>query len=229
MHATSPTLLLDDYCPPPNTGLVVCHLDADVIVVDKPSGLLSVPGRGAHKADCLIHRVQAVYPEALTVHRLDLGTSGLVVFARGEIAQRELSRLFRERCVHKHYIARVAGDLPHDAAEINLPLITDWPNRPLQKVDHAIGKPSLTRYRVLAREGAAPGRTTRVELEPVTGRSHQLRVHLQALGHPILGDELYAPPDVRAQAPRLQLHAWRIELPHPTHGYTIVCESVAPF
>lgn len=223
----TPQLILDAYQPPPDTGLSVVHVDESVLVVDKPSGLLSVPGRGEHKSDCLISRVQAVYPDALTVHRLDLGTSGLVVFARGEVAQRQLSRLFQDRQVHKRYLAVVAGHVQPEQGEIDLPLITDWPNRPLQKVDHAIGKPSLTRYRLIGYDAASDH--SRVELEPVTGRSHQLRVHLQALGYPIVGDELYAPPAVRQQAPRLQLHAWRIELPHPATGRTLVCEAPVPF
>jgi tRNA pseudouridine32 synthase/23S rRNA pseudouridine746 synthase len=224
---TAPGLILDAYVPPPDAGLDVIHADDALLVVVKPSGLLSVPGRGEHKSDCLVSRVQRRYPDALTVHRLDLGTSGLVVFARGEVAQSQLSRAFRDRLVHKRYVAVVAGELAAEPGEIALPLITDWPNRPLQKVDHAIGKPSLTRYWRLSHDAAAG--TSRVELEPVTGRSHQLRVHLLALGHPILGDELYAPSAVRQSAPRLLLHAWRIELPHPVSGQTLACESPAPF
>lgn len=225
LHA--PHLLLDDYRPPPDTGLRLVHVDDALLVVDKPSGLLTVPGRGVHKSDCLVSRVQARHPQALTVHRLDLGTSGLVVFALGAAAQSRLSSLFRDCLVHKRYLAVVAGHLRPAQGEIDLPLLTDWPNRPLQKVDQADGKPSLTRYRVMSHDAAAD--TSRVELEPVTGRSHQLRVHLQAVGHPILGDELYAPPAVRAQAPRLLLHAWRIELPHPVTGQSLVCEAPAPF
>jgi tRNA pseudouridine32 synthase/23S rRNA pseudouridine746 synthase len=198
-----------------------------MLVVGKPSGLLSVPGRGEHKSDCLLSRVQAVYPGALTVHRLDLGTSGLVVFALDDAAQSQLSRSFRDRQVDKRYLAVVAGHLQPEQGEIDLPLITDWPNRPLQKVDHAIGKPSLTRYVQTGYDAASD--TSRVELEPVTGRSHQLRVHLQALGHPIVGDELYAPPRVRQMATRLLLHAWRIELPHPVTGQRLSCEAPAPF
>lgn len=222
-----PHLILDAYRPPPDEGLSVVYVDDHMLVVCKPSGLLSVPGRGEHKSDCLLSRVQAVYPSALTVHRLDLGTSGLVVFALGESAQSQLSRSFRDRQVDKRYRAVVAGRLQPEQGEINLPLITDWPNRPLQKVDHAIGKPSLTRYVQTGYDAASD--TSRVELEPVTGRSHQLRVHLQALGHPIVGDELYAPPHVRQMAPRLLLHAWRIELPHPATGQRLSCEAPAPF
>lgn len=192
----------------------IVHCDAEIVVVDKPSGLLSVPGRGDDKQDCASARVQARFPDALIVHRLDMSTSGLLLFARGAAAQRELSLEFAERRVDKRYIAIVDGEVAADDAvdawrEIDLPLICDWPNRPRQIVDHAIGKPSQTRWRVLAR---MPGRT-RIELEPLTGRTHQLRVHLQALGHPICGDALYGPQAPAAPtAPRLLLHASRLHL-----------------
>ncbi|HZX30528.1 MAG TPA: RluA family pseudouridine synthase [Rhodocyclaceae bacterium] len=197
------------YSPPPHLGLAIVHQEETFLVLDKPSGLLSVPGRGEDKQDCLASRVQAEFPDALIVHRLDMETSGLLVMARGEEAHRRLSRLFRERQVDKRYIAVVAGRLATMAGEVNLPLITDWPNRPRQKVDFDIGKPSLTRFRVLGYAGD----TTRVELEPVTGRSHQLRVHMQSLGHPILGDPLYGEAGAR-----LLLHATRIAFPHPFTG-----------
>jgi len=184
----------------------IVHLDADVIVVNKPSGLLSVPGRGPDKQDCAVHRLQLDHPEALIVHRLDMATSGLLLLARGPAMQRTLSQDFAERRVHKRYIAKVAGRLDTEGwAEVDLPLLTDWPNRPRQKVDHEAGKPSLTRYRVLDQ---GPD-WTRVELEPVTGRTHQLRVHMLALGHPIIGDALYTQTD----APRLLLHANSLSLP----------------
>ena len=190
----------------------IVHLDDDLIVINKPPGLLSVPGRGPDKQDCAIHRIQARYPEALIVHRLDMATSGLLLLARGPAMQRALSLDFAERRVHKRYLALVQGQLPgsEDWAEVNLPLLTDWPNRPRQKIDFETGKPSLTRYRVLAREA----QRTRVELEPVTGRTHQLRVHMLALGHPIVGDALYA-SDAAEQdlAPRLLLHASVLNLP----------------
>ncbi|WP_377156046.1 pseudouridine synthase [Roseateles sp. UC29_93] len=192
-------------------ALTIVHADRWRVVVDKPSGLLSVPGRGEHKQDCAWARVAAEFPDALIVHRLDQSTSGLIVFARGEAMQRALSEAFAARLVDKRYEAVVAGIVERDAFEIDLPLIVDWPNRPRQMVDHERGKPSLTRVRVLDRDVAA--RTTRVELEPVTGRSHQLRVHLLAAGLPILGDALYAPPEVLAQAPRLLLHARDLNLP----------------
>ncbi|ANH66781.1 RluA family pseudouridine synthase [Mitsuaria sp. 7] len=196
---------------PPLLTQTIVHADAWRVVVDKPSGLLSVPGRGEDKQDCAWARVAAEYPDALIVHRLDQSTSGLIVFARGATMQRAFSEAFAARLVDKRYEAVVAGLVEQDAFEIDLPLIVDWPNRPRQMIDHERGKPSLTRVRVLRRDVAAG--TTRVELEPVTGRSHQLRVHLLAAGHPILGDALYAPPEVLAQAPRLLLHARDLSLP----------------
>lgn len=201
------------------------HADDSLVVIDKPAGLLAVPGRGSDKADCAVVRVQRRFPDALVVHRLDMSTSGLLAFARGIEAQRVLSRAFETRAVDKRYVALVHGELPHESGEIDLPLAADWPNRPRQVVDRLRGRPSLTRWRVLARE---PGRT-RVALEPVTGRSHQLRVHLLALGHPIVGDALYAPADVQAMAPRLLLHACRLALPHPRDGAPLVVESAPPF
>lgn len=215
------------YVAPPDEGLEYLHADAALLVVDKPSGLLSVPGRGPGKDDCLVARVQADYPDALTVHRLDMETSGLMVLARGKEMHRRLSILFQERQVEKRYVAVVDGRLAPERGEIDLPLITDWPNRPLQKVDFAIGKPSLTRYRVLAHDARAD--TTRVELTPETGRSHQLRVHLMSLGHAILGDSLYAGPAARAKAARLLLHADALAFAHPESGRPLSFERAAPF
>ncbi|MBN9422152.1 MAG: RNA pseudouridine synthase [Candidatus Accumulibacter sp. 66-26] len=215
------------YVAPPDEGLEYLHADAALLVVDKPSGLLSVPGRGPGKDDCLVARVQADYPDALTVHRLDMETSGLMVLARGKEMHRRLSILFQERQVEKRYVAVVDGRLAPERGEIDLPLITDWPNRPLQKVDFAIGKPSLTRYRVLAHDAADD--TTRVELTPETGRSHQLRVHLMSLGHAILGDSLYAGPAARAKAARLLLHADALAFAHPESGRPLSFERAAPF
>ena len=203
------------------------HVDATCIVVNKPSGLLSVPGRGEHLQDCMAARVQARYADALVVHRLDMATSGLLLFARGAPAQRQLSEGFAKREVHKRYVAVVHGTVARATGEIDLPLLTDWPNRPRQHVDPVHGKPSLTRYAVLG-HGEAHN-TTRLALTPVTGRSHQLRVHLQALGHPILGDMLYAPSDVQAQATRLLLHANALGFAHPVSGAWIQLESPVPF
>lgn len=212
-------------CPP-----APLYTDDALLVFDKPAGLLSVPGRGPGKADCLVARVQAEFPDARIVHRLDMDTSGLLALARGSGAQRTLSRAFAARAVEKGYVAWVAGRLAPpetDWGVIDLPLICDWPNRPRQKVDFVTGKPSVTRWRVLGYDAAADA--TRVALEPVTGRSHQLRVHLAALGHPILGDPLYAAGEIRGRAQRLLLHATRLVLPHPATGARCVFASPPPF
>lgn len=189
----------------------IIYSDDYLVVVDKPAGLLSVPGRGEANQDCVAVRVQTIFSDALIVHRLDMATSGLMVMARGKEAHRTLSMAFEARQVDKRYVAVVAGRMTADEGEVDLPLITDWPNRPRQMVDPSIGKPSLTRYRVLERLSDR----TRVELEPVTGRSHQLRVHMMAIGHPIVGDEFYASDAVRHLSPRLLLHAQSLRLPHP--------------
>ena len=204
-----------------NRPLIV-HLDADLIVVNKPAGLLSVPGRGADKQDCVLHRLQADgHPEAMIVHRLDMATSGLLMLARRPAAQRQLSMAFEARRVGKRYVAVVPGLMsdPPGWQQIDLPLLADWPNRPRQKVDHAHGKPSITRWRVLSHD--VPARATRLELEPLTGRTHQLRVHLLALGHPILGDALYGPQP--SGHGRLHLHACHLSLPE--RGLTLDCPA----
>jgi tRNA pseudouridine32 synthase/23S rRNA pseudouridine746 synthase len=204
------------------------YADESLLVFDKPSGLLSVPGRGLN--DCLSERVRTRFEDALVVHRLDMATSGLMVFGRGAAAQRALSKAFAEREVRKRYVAVVHGSMAQPEAEwgmIDLPIIVDWPNRPLRIVDPILGKPSLTRWRVLARHATAD--SSRVELEPVTGRSHQLRVHLRELGHPILGDRLYAPPAVQQRAPRLLLHACELGLRHPATGVWLSFASPVPF
>lgn len=208
-------------------ALAVVHDDAACVVVVKPAGLLSVPGRGEHLQDCVASRVKSMFGDALVVHRLDMATSGLMLFARGTAAQRALSIAFAAREVHKRYVAVVDGLLAPACGEIDLPLMADWPNRPKQKGDREHGKPSLTRYRVLAHD-AATG-STRVELEPVTGRAHQLRVHLLSLGHPILGDALYASPELQARADRLLLHASALRFTHPTSGVPLAFTSAAPF
>ena len=187
---------------------LIQHLDAHLVVALKPAGLPSVPGRAPGLQDCLWQRVRAEVEDALVVHRLDMATSGLLLFARGAAMQRALSGLFAQRQVEKGYEAVVGGLLEADTGTIDLPLAADWSNRPRQRVDHARGKPSSTRWSVLARD-AARG-TTRLALEPLTGRTHQLRVHLAALGHPLLGDTLYAPAPIAAAAPRLLLHATRL-------------------
>ncbi len=214
------------YVPPPDRGLAIVFADASLLIVDKPAGLLSVPGRGADKQDCLLSRVQAKFADALTVHRLDMSTSGLLLLARGAAMQSELSRLFRERQVDKRYLAEVEGCLASDAGEVDLPLICDWPNRPRQKVDFEVGKRSLTRYRTLSRDVAT--QSSRVELEPVTGRSHQLRVHLASLGHPIIGDELYGSGSLES-GERLRLHATELRFVHPLSGAPLHFHCEAPF
>ena len=215
-------------------GLACLHADDDLLVLDKPPGLLCVPGRGPDKQDCLSTRAQALWSDALIVHRLDQATSGLVLMARGLPMQRALSRIFAERRVHKRYQAVVAGlPQPDDTADdegwsaIALPIAADWERRPLRVVDAQSGQPSLTRWRVLDVDRALG--CTRLELEPVTGRTHQLRVHLAALGHPILGDMLYANAAQQASAPRLLLHACTLEFAHPLHGRRCSYISAAPF
>jgi len=221
-------MLLPDAPPqPPLPDLAVLHADAQCVVLVKPAGLLAVPGRGEDKQDCVIHRLQTRWPEARVVHRLDMATSGLMVFALDAASHVALNRQFAERQVAKRYTAVVAGLVAQDAGEIDLPLICDWPNRPRQMVDAERGKPSLTHYQVLARDTLAG--TTRVALTPVTGRSHQLRVHLLALGHPIVGDALYAAPPWDTAATRLLLHADQLQFTQPHTGQALKFEAAAPF
>jgi tRNA pseudouridine32 synthase / 23S rRNA pseudouridine746 synthase len=214
-------------------ALELVYLDDALLVAEKPAGMLCVPGRGPDKQDCLAVRLQRRFPDACVVHRLDMATSGLWLMARGAQSQRLLSRAFADRAVHKRYEAVVAGELELTGVQadgwglINLPLAADWPNRPRRIVDAERGKPSQTRWRVLHHDGAAG--TTRLELVPVTGRTHQLRVHLQALGHPILGDALYAGPELAAASPRLLLHATALSLAHPVNGHGLSFTSRAPF
>lgn len=205
---------------------LVLVIDEAFLIVNKPSGLLSVPGRGPDKADCLSARVRAEFPDALVVHRLDMETSGLMVFARSLAAQRAINRAFEQRLVEKYYVAIVTGIVENDHGTINLPLVCDWPNRPRQIVDHGVGKPSTTHYVVLARDKAIM--QTRVGLTPITGRSHQLRVHMASLGHAIKGDSLYSvnPPRV---GQRLLLHAAKLSFPHPLSGESVNCVSDVPF
>ena len=205
------------------------YADDAIVVINKPSGLLSVPGRGADKQDCASSRVQQHFADARVVHRLDMATSGLMVMARGLQAQQVLNHAFAQRLIHKRYIAEVAGELPVQDAwqEINLAIAADWPRRPLRIIDPVHGKPSQTRWRCIYTD---PKRgVSRLELEPVTGRSHQLRVHLQAIGHPIVGDALYAPSHIQSLSPRLHLHATVLELTHPTHGNMVTFNSQPDF
>ncbi|MDH5204220.1 MAG: RluA family pseudouridine synthase [Hylemonella sp.] len=213
-------------------AIAVLHADESLLVLDKPAGLLSVPGRGPDKQDCLSARVQGRFADAQIVHRLDMATSGLLLMARGAQIQRSLSQAFARREVAKRYIAVVDGrvDVPANSwHDIDLPILADWERRPLRIID-AQGQPSLTRWRLLAHEtDALGGPCSRLELEPVTGRTHQLRVHLQALGHPILGDALYAPPAVQIRSDRLLLHACTLTFEHPGTGKALNFRSEPSF
>ena len=212
-------------CTQPGIEQRLIYLDEDLLVLDKPAGLLSVPGRGPDKQDCLSARVQARWPGALTVHRLDMATSGLLLMARNPHSQRQLSLAFETRQIHKHYVAVVHGQLQGGTQGlIDLPLAVDWPNRPLQKVDSLHGKPSQTRWQILEQAQDK----TRLLLQPLSGRTHQLRVHLQAIGHPIVGDALYG-ADAGPQAPRLLLHASALMFTHPLSGQSMHIESPPPF
>jgi tRNA pseudouridine32 synthase / 23S rRNA pseudouridine746 synthase len=199
----------------------VIFADEAVVVAVKPAGLLAVPGRGADKQHCLLTQLQEKLPDVLLVHRLDMATSGLMVFARGLPSQRHLSAQFAERRVQKRYEALVAGEVPGDAGSCDGPLMADWPNRPLQKVDAVHGKPSLTHWQVLQRKGEV----THLSLTPVTGRSHQLRVHCAASGFAIVGDALYG----GRSAPRLMLHATSLAFLHPVQGHALAFDDAAPF
>ena len=205
--------------------MTTLYIDDALLAVDKPAGLLAVPGRGPDKRDCIVLRVQADVPDALVVHRLDQATSGVMLLARGAAVQRALSIAFAQRRVRKRYEALVHGLVVEDAGEIDLPLAADWPRRPLQRVDVERGRPSLTRWRVIGRDPGA--RTSRLVLEPVTGRSHQLRVHLAAIGHAVVGDMLYATQ--ADDASRLMLHACELQLPHPRDGRMLSIASPLPF
>ena len=232
--------------------LIPAYEDAHLVVLNKPSGLLCVPGRGADKLDCLSSRALQQWPDALVVHRLDQPTSGLVIMARSLAVQRALGDAFAAREVNKRYMAVVSGSpapqpapadeallasMPQDREHwslIDLPLAADWERRPLQRVDLAVGKPSQTWWRAATGPEAAalpaiPAGSTRLWLAPVTGRTHQLRLHLQAMGHPMLGDSLYATPEVQAMAPRLLLQAQQIAFKHPVTQAPVACTLPADF
>jgi tRNA pseudouridine32 synthase/23S rRNA pseudouridine746 synthase len=215
---------MDSNYSPPNDPLVVLHEDAEVLLVDKPAGLLSVPGKGPDLADCLMSRIKDVFPDALLVHRLDRDTSGVMIFALTPYAQRHLGLQFEKRMTQKTYVARVWGVPEEKTGTIDLPLIVDWPNRPLQMVCHETGKSAQTDYRVIKDQG----KTARVRLSPKTGRSHQLRVHMLALGHPILGDPFYASGPAR-DFERLMLHSEELRFKHPQGGHSTKIRSKAPF
>lgn len=212
---------MNDYAPP-DTPLDVLHQDHELVAVNKPAGLLSVPGKGPELADCLLARLQVAFPMALLVHRLDRDTSGVMVFALTDHAQRHLGLQFEKRYTKKSYVARVASKLEPKEGEVDLPITVDWPNRPRQMVCHETGRPAQTNWRV-QRYGEGE---TRVRLMPKTGRSHQLRVHMLALGHPILGDPLYNPEDVQD---RMMLHSEELRLRHPDGGTGMRFFAKTPF
>ncbi|MEM1386554.1 MAG: RluA family pseudouridine synthase [Pseudomonadota bacterium] len=209
---------------PPQDPLDIVHVDHAILVLNKPSGLLSVPGKGDALADCLLTRAQAAFPEALLVHRLDRDTSGIIVFAMEPSAQRHLGLQFEKRQVQKNYVAQVWGHVDTQSGTIDLPLAVDWPNRPKQKVDPDHGKAAITDWRVIRRAEY----TTRLRLMPKTGRSHQLRVHLKEIGHPICGDPFYATGPAR-DFPRLMLHSQSVRLRHPDGGVGVTYKTKVPF
>ena len=215
---------MDSVYAPPTGPLVLLHQDHEVLLVDKPAGLLSVPGKGEGLADCLIARVQAVFADALLVHRLDRDTSGVMIFALTPHAQRHLGLQFENRQTKKTYVARVWGEMVQREGTVDLPLIVDWPNRPRQMVDHVNGRAAQTDWRVVR---VADGET-RVRLMPRTGRSHQLRVHMLSLGHPILGDPIYAEGPA-GDFPRLMLHSETLQFRHPDGGKGVRITAKCPF
>lgn len=215
---------MDAVYAPPQDPLVILHHDHEVILVDKPAGLLSVPGKGPELADCLISRLQAVFPDALLVHRLDRDTSGVMIFALTPHAQRHLGLQFEKRYTKKTYIARVWGRVAEKTGTVDLPLIVDWPNRPRQMVDHENGRQAITDWRLVR----ASDTESRVRLMPRTGRSHQLRVHMLEIGHPILGDPFYATGPAR-QFPRLMLHSETLQFRHPDGGKGTRVTAPCPF
>ncbi len=217
--------MLQTYAPPVEPYLSVLAEDDDYIVLNKPSGLLSVPGKYDHLKDCLEARVQEKYPSATTIHRLDMDTSGVIVMALTPHGHRHIGQQFEKRRTQKVYQARVFGVMAQDEGVIDLPLRCDWPNRPKQMVDHELGRKAITRWQVIGREEAV----TRVALFPETGRSHQLRVHMLELGHPILGDNFYAPEKAKVGVERLQLHAERLSFMHPRCKKVMNYEASCPF
>lgn len=215
--------------PEIHPSIPVLHVDTFLLVADKPAGLLSVPAGGEGRQDCLAARIRARWADARIVHRLDAATSGLVLFARGAEMLRRMSLAFEQRVVGKQYVAVVHGHVAQDSGEIDLALAEDADNRPRQLVDPLRGRRALTRYRVLDRQGTGADAISRLELKPVTGRAHQLRVHLLSLGHPILGDPLYAPPESAARFARMHLHATRVAFMHPHTRVPMVFDSPVPF
>jgi len=215
------------YHPPAHVGLDILFEDAYLLIVNKPAGLLSVPGRGTDKQDCLISRVQITHPSALIVHRLDMATSGILILALDKETHRLLSQQFQQRAIQKHYVAILKGLLSPEQGMIDMPMICDWPNRPKQMIDRVQGKPAQTYYKVLTH--TMDNQRSCVLLKPITGRTHQLRLHCQQLGHPILGDELYGDEEARTASPRLLLHASMISFEHVQTGKQVEIVSEVPF
>lgn len=213
------------YRPPARGPLPVIHADDHILVLDKPVGLLSVPGNAPERADCLESRAREDYRAARIIHRLDMDTSGVIVMALTAKAQAAIGLQFEKRQTQKRYIALVRGEIAEGEGRVDAPIITDWPNRPRQHVDPVNGRQAVTDWQVLERtEG-----TSRVALTPLTGRSHQLRLHMAHIGHPILGDNFYADDETRAMADRLCLHAEELGLTHPATGEAMNFVSPAPF
>lgn len=211
---------------PPQHALCTIYEDDDLIVIDKPAGLLSVPGRLPEHHDSAYARILRDHPEAKVTHRLDMATSGLLMFAKHRTAEVAISKMFQARTVEKHYIALVQGQLEGEGG-VDVPLITDWENRPRQIVHFELGKPAKTLYQVLDYDIEQD--ISRVLLTPITGRSHQLRVHMQYIGHPITGDKLYHPEPTRSPLQRLALHAWDLVFQHPLQGNLLKLQSPLPF
>src|SRR5690554_327314 len=212
--------------PPCHEDIQIIYQDDYFVVIEKPQPLLSTPGRIPENKDCAITRLQQQFPAAELVHRLDMATSGLMVIALNKLMTSRLSKQFQQRIVEKEYIAVLQGHVEDDEGEINIPIIADWENRPLQKVCHTTGKASQTHYKVLARNA---DNSSRVLFTPITGRSHQLRIHSREMGHPILGCHLYALNNSDTAADRLLLHASKLAFNHPFTGHTVVFTSDAPF
>ena len=211
---------------PPQEDLVIVYEDDDLVVIEKPAGLLSVPGRLPEHQDSAYLRVLAQFPQAKITHRLDMATSGILMFAKHRDAEVAVSKMFQARTVDKHYIALVQGQLDAEGC-VEVPLITDWENRPRQIVHFELGKPAKTLYQALSYDTETD--ITRVLLTPITGRSHQLRVHMQYIGHPITGDKLYHPEPTRSPLKRMALHASFLAFQQPLSGQSVAIHGRVPF
>ena len=211
---------------PPQEDLVIVYEDDDLVVIEKPAGLLSVPGRLPEHQDSAYLRVLAQFPQAKITHRLDMATSGILMFAKHRDAEVAVSKMFQARTVDKHYIALVQGQLDAEGC-VEVPLITDWENRPRQIVHFELGKPAKTLYQALSYDIETD--ITRVLLTPITGRSHQLRVHMHYIGHPITGDKLYHPEPTRSPLKRMALHASFLAFQQPLSGQSVAIHGRVPF